>query len=206
MGGRWPFARSGQGSSAPPCCLSCTAPSRAGAGFPSETHEQRFGRLDVLVNNAGALLPGPLTAVPVPQLDSQLASNLRSAWLVTAAAVPLLQAAGGEHGRALIVNTSSIVGRYPQPRAAAYSASKAALFALSQSTQQELAASGVRVTTLAPAFVATPMTEPLPLDPEDLIGPEDVAEAVRFLTRRSARVVIPELQMLRPADRLLAAM
>lgn len=168
-------------------------------------HRQRFGRLDVLVNNAGTAVGGPLSAAPVEHLDAQIASNLRSNWLVTAAAIPLLEAAGRGHGRALVVTSSSILGRYGQARTPAYSASKAALFALSQSVHQELAGSGVRVTTLAPAYVETPMTEPLPLDRETLIRPEDVAEAVRFLTRLSANCAVPEIQMLRREDRFLTA-
>lgn len=169
-------------------------------------HEERFGRLDVLVNNAGTVVAGALSAAPVEELDASMAANVRSNWLVTAAAIPMLKAAGEEHGQALLVTTSSILGRYGQWFVPAYSASKAALFALSQAVQQELADSGVRVTTLAPAYVATPMTEPLQhLDRDKLIRPEDVAEAVRFLTRLSRNCVVPEIQMLRPEDHLLSA-
>lgn len=171
-----------------------------------DAHARRFDRLDVLVNNAGIALVGALSSTSVEQLDQAISANLRSSWLVTAAAIPLLKDAGLEHRRALIVNTASILGRYAQPFLAAYSASKAALFALSQSVQQELADSGVRVTTLAPAYVATPMTERLEhLKQDELIRPADVAEAVRFLTRTSANCAVPEIQMLRPVDRLLAA-
>ena len=118
----------------------------------------------------------------------------------------MLKLAGGEHGRALVVNTSSILGRYARANTPAYSSSKAALFALSQSVQQELADSGVRVTTLAPAFVATPMTAAIPhLKPEELIEPQDLAEAVRFLTRLGPNAVVPEIQFLGVRDRLLPA-
>ena len=170
-------------------------------------HEQRFGRLDVLVNNAGAVVVGPLSSAPVEQLDHALAANLRAHWLVTAEAIPLLTAAGEEHRRALVVNTSSILGRYAQPSTPAYSASKAALFALSQAVQLELAGSGVRATTLAPAFVATPMTDAIPhLDSAQLIEPQDLAEAVRFLTRLGPNTVVPEIQLLGVRDRLLSAL
>jgi NAD(P)-dependent dehydrogenase (short-subunit alcohol dehydrogenase family) len=171
-----------------------------------DAHEQRFGRLDVLVNNAGAGAAGPLTQTPVAQLDATLASNVRSAWLVSAAATPLLRAAGAEHGRALIATTASVLGRYAQAWSPAYSASKAALFALSQSLQHELAGAGVRATVIAPAYVATPMTAPLErLNPDDLITPQDVAEVVRFLTRLSRTATVPEVQLLGPSDHLLAA-
>lgn len=170
-------------------------------------HATRFGRLDVLVNNAGAAAVGPVSSAPIEQLDQAIAANVRAHWLVTAEAIPLLTAAGKEHGRALVVNTSSILGRYPQPHTPAYSASKAALTALSQSAQQELAASGVRVTSLAPGFVATPMTSGIPhLRSEELIEPGDLAEAVRFLTRLGPNAVVPEIQMLGIRDRLLRAL
>ncbi len=170
-------------------------------------HAARYGRLDVLVNNAGVVTVGPVSTAPIDQLDHAIASNVRAHWLVIAETIPLLTEAGREHGRALVVNTSSILGRYPQPNTPAYSASKAALIALSHAVQQELAESGVRVTTLAPAFVATPMTSGIPhLRNEDLIAPADLAEAVRFLTRLSPNAVVPEIQLFGSRDRLLRAL
>jgi NAD(P)-dependent dehydrogenase (short-subunit alcohol dehydrogenase family) len=170
------------------------------------SHERRFGRLDVLANNAGIGAIGALSQTPSAELDRLIAANVRSTWLVSAAALPLLRAAGAEHGRALVVTTSSILGRFPQAWSPAYSASKAAQQAVSQSLQHELAATGVRVTTLAPSYVATPMTEPLThLERNQMITAEDVAEAVRFLTRLSPNCVVPEIQLLRPSDHLLPA-
>jgi NAD(P)-dependent dehydrogenase (short-subunit alcohol dehydrogenase family) len=165
-------------------------------------HQRRFGTLDVLVNNAGAAGAGPLSSAPVDQLELQLAANLRTSWLVTAASIPMLTEAGERHGRALVVNLASIAGRYGAGTIPAYSAAKAGVLALSQAAHDELAANGVRVTGLAPAFVATRMTEPLPIDRDTMISPNDIAEAVRFLSRLSASCAVPELMMLRTGDRL----
>lgn len=169
-------------------------------------HRQRFGTLDVLVNNAGLAAAGPLSSAPVHQLEQQLRANLATTWMVTAASIPLLLEAGTRHGRALVVNVASIAGRYAAGIVPAYSAAKAGVLALSQAAHDELASKGVRVTGLAPAFVATRMTEPLPLERDTMISPEDVAEAVRFLARLSANCAVPELLMLRTSDRLLPAL
>jgi NAD(P)-dependent dehydrogenase (short-subunit alcohol dehydrogenase family) len=167
-------------------------------------HTERFGRLDVLVNNAGTVALGSVGGTPVEQLDEAFAGNVRSTWLMSASAGPLLRAAGEEHGQAVLVTVSSILGRYGQSITAAYSASKAALFALTQAIHHELVGSGVRATTLAPAFVATPMTEPLAhLDRDGMIRPEDVAETVRYLTRLSPTCSVPEIRLYRPVDHLL---
>lgn len=167
-------------------------------------HEERFGRLDVLVHCAGAVdLGGVVGAGPDP-LDAMLTSNVRSAWLVSSAAAPLLRTAGQEHGRGVAVVVGSILGRHGQGVTAAYSTAKAALFGMVQALHDELSANGVRATTLAPALVDTPMTEPLAhLDRDSLLRPSDVAEAVRFLTRLSGSCAVPEILLLRSEDRLL---
>jgi short-subunit dehydrogenase len=78
------------------------------------------------------------------------------------------------------------------------------VIALSQALHGELAGTGVRVSTLCPAFVATQMTGFLDIPREDLIQPEDIAEAVCFLTRTSPACVVPEIQFIRPPDRVLS--
>jgi NAD(P)-dependent dehydrogenase (short-subunit alcohol dehydrogenase family) len=168
-----------------------------------EAHLEHHGRLDVLVNCAGTIGAGTVGAGPVDGLDDVLAVNVRSVWLVCAAAVPALRRAGAEHGRALVVNVASVLGRYPSHRVAAYSASKAAVFSLSESLQRELGGEGIRVTTLAPGLVATPMSVDMGVPQDELIRPEDLAEAVRFLTRLSAHVAVPDIELRSPSARLL---
>jgi short-subunit dehydrogenase len=101
------------------------------------------------------------------------------------------------------VNMSSIAGKFGQPWLAAYSATKAAVVGLSQATQGELQNDGVQVTACCPGFVATPMTDWNEAVPkEEMIQPADIAEAVRFLLRTSPNCLVPEIQFVRPGDRL----
>lgn len=166
-------------------------------------HEDRFGRTDVLVNNAGVGMPGTIEATEPRRFDLQLDLNLRATYLLMRGCISMLRKAGAEHGKALIVNVSSLFGRIPQPGVAAYSATKAALVALSHSAHGELSPSGIQVTALCPGFVDTPGTDWIAdLDKTAMIRPADVAEAVRFLLCTSARCVVPDLTMVSPSTNL----
>ena len=74
-------------------------------------HRERFGRLDVLVNNAGVGIGEPMAEITTKYLDMQLGVNLRAVVVATREALPMLREAGAEHGKALIVNTASIAAR-----------------------------------------------------------------------------------------------
>jgi NAD(P)-dependent dehydrogenase (short-subunit alcohol dehydrogenase family) len=165
-------------------------------------HKERFGRLDVLVNNAGVGIGGQIEGYETKKLDMQLDVNLRSVYLTTRDCIPMLKEAGKEHSKALVVNTASIAGKAGQPWLAAYSATKAGVVGLSQAMHGELGKEGVQVTAFCPGFVATPMTDWVEgqVPKEEMIQPEDIAEAVRFLLRTSANCVVPEIQFIRPGD------
>ena len=164
-------------------------------------HRERFGRLDVLVNNAGVGIGGPVAEIETKKLDMQLDVNLRALFLCTREALPMLKEAGAEHGKALVVNTASIAGKHGQGWLAAYSASKHGVVGFTQALQKELASDGVHATALCPAFVATPMTDWVQaVAKEEMIQPEDVAEAVRFLLRTSPACIVPEIRFIRPGD------
>jgi NAD(P)-dependent dehydrogenase (short-subunit alcohol dehydrogenase family) len=166
-------------------------------------HRERFGRLDVLVNNAGVGIGGPIAEHETKRLDMELGVNLRAAYITLRESIPMLKQAGGEHGHALIVNVASIAGVHGQPWLAAYSATKAGLIGLSQAAHGELAGDGIHVTAFAPAFVDTPMTDWVEGVPrEEMIQPEDIAEAVRFLLRVSPACIVPEIQFVRAGDTL----
>ena len=122
-------------------------------------HRERYGRLDVLVNNAGVGVGSAIDEVETKKMDMQIDVNLRSYVLAMREAMPMLREAGAEHGKALIVNTASIAGKGGQGWLAVYSATKAGVIGLSQATQMEVGKAGVQVTALCPAFVDTPMTE-----------------------------------------------
>ncbi|MBA2764588.1 MAG: SDR family oxidoreductase [Thermoleophilaceae bacterium] len=168
-----------------------------------EEHTERFGRLDVLVNNAGVGIGGAVADHTTKKLDMQLDVNLRAVYLMTRQSIPLLKLAGAEHHKALIVNIASIAGKFGQGWLAAYSATKAGVVGLSQALHKELGDDGIQVTAFCPAFVATPMTDWVDGVPkEDMIQPQDLAEAVRYLLKTSPACRVPEIQFIRPGDAL----
>lgn len=165
-------------------------------------HREEYGRLDVLVNNAGVGIGEPIHELSAKKVDLQIEVNLRSLVLMTRECLPLLREAGSEHRKALIVNTASVAGKAGQAWLSVYSATKFAVIGFSQATQREVSGQGIGVTALAPGFVDTPMTEFVKeqVPAEEMIQPTDIAESVRFLLKTSPNCVIPEIVFLRPSD------
>jgi NAD(P)-dependent dehydrogenase (short-subunit alcohol dehydrogenase family) len=165
-------------------------------------HESRYGRLDVLVNNAGVGIGAPLGEIQTKFLDMQLGVNLRSLILGTREGMPLLRKAGAEHRKALIVNTASIAGKQGQPWLSVYAATKAAIINFSEATEREVGGEGIACTALAPAFVDTDMSDFVKgtIPAEEMIRPSDVSEAVRYLLKLSPNCHIPEIVFARPGD------
>jgi NAD(P)-dependent dehydrogenase (short-subunit alcohol dehydrogenase family) len=166
------------------------------------SHREKYGRLDVMVNNAGVGIGEAMHELTTKYVDMQLGVNLRAVIIGTREALPLLREAGAQHGKALIVNTASIAGKSGQPWLSVYSATKAAVIGFSEATQKEVASDGIQVTALCPGFVDTPMTEYVreQVGQEDMILPEDIAEAVRFLLRTSPNCLVPEMVFTRPDE------
>jgi NAD(P)-dependent dehydrogenase (short-subunit alcohol dehydrogenase family) len=158
-------------------------------------HRERFGRLDVLVNNAGVGVGALVGDIETKRLDMQLGVNLRSVILFYREAVELLRAAGAEHRNALVVNLSSISGKFGEPWLSVYSATKAAVVGFTESMNKELGKDGIKSTALCPAFVDTPMTDFIKqsVPAESMIQAGDIAEAVRMLLRLSPGCVVPEI-------------
>lgn len=168
-----------------------------------DAHRDRYGRLDVLINNAGLGIGAPIADAETKKLDMQLNVNLRGVYLVLRECIPMLKEAGAEHKKALVVNTASIAGKFGQGWLSMYSATKFAVVGLSQAAHKELAGDGIQVTAFCPGFVATPMTdwtEAQGIGKDEMILPEDIAEAVRFLLRTSPACIVPEIQFIRPGD------
>jgi NAD(P)-dependent dehydrogenase (short-subunit alcohol dehydrogenase family) len=165
-------------------------------------HRDRFGRLDVLVNNAGVGIGAAAGEHETKFVDLQLDVNLRAIVLFYRECLDLLKAAGAEHRSALVVNLASIAGKSPQPWLSVYSATKAAVIAYTQAMNKELNAEGVKSTALCPGFVDTDMTDFVKgsVPAEDMIRPEDIAQAVRFLLGLSRATVIPEIVFQRPSE------
>lgn len=161
-----------------------------------ETH----GRLDVLVNNAGIVRGGALGTLTPETITAQLATNLIAPVLLTQAALPLLEKAGG-----VVVNVSTSVGQRAWPGSSLYAATKTALELLTRSWAVELAPRGIRVAAVAPGAIDTPIGEHQGLTPESMatvrewqlahtplgrIGrPEEVAWAITRLASPAASFI-----------------
>lgn len=154
-----------------------------------------FGRLDVLVNNAGITRDTLLVRMSEEDWDAVLDINLKGAFLVTkAVAKQMMKQRAGS-----IVNIASVVGIMGNAGQANYTASKAGLIALTRTMAKELGGRNVRVNAVAPGFIRTAMTDKLPpaakeamlrLVPLGRAGePEDVAKAVVFLASDNAAYV-----------------
>lgn len=167
-------------------------------------HEERFGRLDVLVNNAGVGIGAAVADIETKRLDMQLDVNLRAVVLFYRECAAMLRAAGSEHRNALVVNTSSISGKRGQAWLSVYSATKAAVVGFTEAMNKELANDGVKSTALCPAFVDTAMTDFVKghVEASDMIRPEDIGEAVRMLLKLSPACIVPEIIFQRPGDDL----
>jgi len=165
-------------------------------------HRERYGRLDVLVNNAGVGVGAPATEHETKYIDLQLDVNVRAIVLFYRECADLLRAAGAEHRNALVVNMASIAGKSPQAWLSVYSATKAAVAAYSVSMNKELAKHGVKSVALAPGFVDTDMTDYIKgkVPAEEMLPASDIAEALKFLLRVSPACLIPEIVFQRPGE------
>src|SRR5215212_9755158 len=122
-------------------------------------HRDKYGRMDVLINNAGVGIGAAIADAETKKLDMQIGVNLRGVYLVLRESIPMLKEAGQEHRKALVVNTASIAGKYGQGWLSMYSATTFAVVGLSQAAHKELASDGIQVTAFCPGFVDTPMTD-----------------------------------------------
>jgi NAD(P)-dependent dehydrogenase (short-subunit alcohol dehydrogenase family) len=167
-------------------------------------HRERFGRLDVLVNNAGVGIGSAIADTQTKRLDIQLDVNLRSYILFYRECAEMLRAAGAEHRNALVVNTASIAGKSGQGWLSVYSATKFGVVGFTQAMNKELGSEGIKSCALCPGFVDTAMTDFVKgqVDAEEMIRPEDIAEIVRALLHLSPACVVPEVVFQRPDEAL----
>jgi len=164
-------------------------------------HAQHFERVDVLVNCAGGGIMAPLEKLEVRHLDLQLDLNLRSAIVLFRSCLPLLRAAAAGAGRAQVINVSSTAGKRGQPGLHAYSAAKFGLVGFTEACNRDYGGEGIRSTVFCPGLVDTPLAAAFDVPPEEMVRPEDLAEALRFLLRLSDQCLVPELSFLAPDGR-----
>jgi NAD(P)-dependent dehydrogenase (short-subunit alcohol dehydrogenase family) len=162
-------------------------------------HRSRFGRLDVLVNNAGFGVAGPIEIQARRHIDLQLQVNLRAMFLMYQACLPMLRESGAETRRSLVVNLASMAARIGLPDLSVYSAAKAGVVAFTSSMNRELHGYGIKSVALSPGFVATEMSAAGDGPPVgEMILPEDLARTVEYLLDLSPNCVIGEIALGRP--------
>ena len=154
-----------------------------------------FGRLDVLVNNAGVTADKLLLQMTEADFDAVIETNLKGAFFCTKAAARLMMRQ--RYGR--IISVSSVVGLHGNAGQANYAASKAGVIGMTKSLAQELASRGITVNAVAPGFIRTDMTAVLPDGTRQALlasipagrpgTPEDVAQAVAFLASPEAAYI-----------------
>jgi NAD(P)-dependent dehydrogenase (short-subunit alcohol dehydrogenase family) len=165
-------------------------------------HRDKYGRLDVLVNNAGVGIGAPVAEIQTKHIDMQLSINLRSIVIFYRECMGMLRESAAEHKNTLVVNTSSISGKRGEGWLSVYSASKHGVVGWTEAMNKELSGEGIKSIALCPAFVDTPMTDFVKehVPAEEMIRPEDIAESVRFMLRVSPACVVPEIMFVRPGE------
>jgi NAD(P)-dependent dehydrogenase (short-subunit alcohol dehydrogenase family) len=149
------------------------------AWLPAQLLGQTGGRLDVIVHSAAAFAQGPFETAPVADLDLQYRINLRAPYVLTQEFLPQIKAARGQ-----VVFINSTTGLGARPHVTQYAATKHGLKGFADVLRQEIGPAGVRVISVYPGKVATPMQERRheiegkPYRPRMLIQPADVASAV----------------------------
>jgi NADP-dependent 3-hydroxy acid dehydrogenase YdfG len=174
--------------------------------FVQRTHSE-FGRLDVLVNNAGVMLLGPIAGADTEEWRRMINANVYGVLYCTHAALPLMAAQGSGH----VVNVSSVAGRFARAGSGVYNLTKFGVGAFSEALRQEAVQVGVRVTVVEPGAVATEL--PGHNRPEVLeqmakafkgvtpLASEDIARAVLFAIAQPANVSINEM-LVRPSGQV----
>jgi NADP-dependent 3-hydroxy acid dehydrogenase YdfG len=179
--------------------------SQAGS-FVARAHSE-LGRLDVLVNNAGVMLLGPIEHAPTEEWRRMIHANVFGVLYCTHAALPLMREQGSGH----IVNVSSVAGRVARAGSGVYNLTKFGVGAFSESLRQEGVAIGVRVTLIEPGAVSTELVghnrpevrEQISKRFGDIerLSAEDIAEAVLYAIGQPPHVSINEV-LVRPSAQL----
>lgn len=169
-----------------------------------------FGRLDIVVNNAGLMLLGPIHGAPTEEWDRMIDLNLKGLLYVTHAALPHLHDAvkDSPRGVADVVNVSSVAGRIARAGLGVYNLTKHGVGAVSEALRQEASQEGVRVTVIEPGVVATELTDHIRDGVREVVEERigrisqplqahDIADAIEYAVTRPAHVSLNEI-LIRP--------
>ena len=154
---------------------------------------QRFGRVDVLINNAGQFAAVPFLATKVATFDAMVAANLRSVFLVSQAFVPAMV----KRGRGDVFNLGSVASFKALPGMAAYGAAKFGVLGLTRVMREELRTSGVRVCAVLPGATFSPSWQGSGVPAPRMMPAADIAAAILAAHRMNRRTVVEEI-ILRP--------
>jgi len=170
--------------------------------FVQRAHAE-LGRLDVLVNNAGVMLLGPIENAPTDEWRQMIHANVFGVLYCTHAALPIMREQGSGH----IVNVSSVAGRFARAGSGVYNLTKFGVGAFSESLRQEGVALGVRVTLIEPGAVATELPGHNRPEIQQMIAgvladvapleSEDIANAILYAIAAPANVAVNEV-LIRP--------
>jgi NAD(P)-dependent dehydrogenase (short-subunit alcohol dehydrogenase family) len=171
----------------------CDVANEASVGLMAEAVRQRFGAVDVLINNAGAFAMAPFGETKVEEFDRMIAVNLRSAFLVTQAFLPaMLKRKSGD-----IFFMSSIAGLGAYPHSTAYCAAKFGVTGMAKVLRAETKDHGIRVCCVHPGATWSPSWEKSGVKPERIMPAADIARALLDVYRLGRRTVVEEV-VLRP--------
>jgi NADP-dependent 3-hydroxy acid dehydrogenase YdfG len=159
----------------------------------------RFGRCDVVINNAGIWEGGTIEEINIERLCQMVRINVEASFRMAYTAIKYFRSVN----RGYLMNTSSVAGtKLIKMTSGAYAGTKHAIEALSEGLRMELAGTNIKVSCIEPGFVATELQEHLGVDLKELykiqqpLEPEDIADLVRFLLEQPDHILIPRVMIL----------
>lgn len=149
------------------------------------------GPVDILINNAGVGFATDLSSASLEDYQKIFETNVTGTFLCTRAVLPQMKERKGGH----IINISSVVGKVSNPNAPLYCASKFALNGYTSGLAQQVAADGIRVSSVSPSAVDTPYWDGRPVDRSKFLKPEEVASVVFFVANQPPGVLIKDIDL-----------
>ncbi|OEK68817.1 oxidoreductase [Staphylococcus equorum] len=154
-----------------------------------QTAKDKFGRIDILINSAGQMLSSAITDGDVEAWDAMIDVNVKGTLYGINAVLPTFLGQSSGH----IINIASISGFEVTKKSTLYSASKAAVHAITQGLEKELAKTGVRATSISPGMVDTPLSGETDWGERKKLDPEDIAEAAIYALQQPSHVNVNEV-------------